>query len=118
MAAKKKLVDEKAERELTCKLNQKDLLERGDEMAGCEIAIEKLNAKMDPLKKKKKEHEKRRAVLAKAIDDGEESRTVNCQWSSDYKKNLRELKRLDTGEVVEKRALTSEERQASLDIVK
>ena len=49
--------------------------------------------------------------LVRIADAREEDRDVKCRWSYDLVTNRAELVRLDSGEIVETRALTGEERR-------
>ena len=55
-----------------------------------------------------------RREAARAARDGHESRSVECSWSRDDARALMLLFRHDTEELIESRAMTTEERQMSL----
>jgi hypothetical protein len=99
------------QRELTCKLTQDELLARGDEMANCELSIDKLKAERRGLNGQIADLSEQRGKLAKAIEDEEELRMVDCEWAEDLKQNCRVLKRLDTKQVVDTQPLTAADRQ-------
>lgn len=52
--------------------------------------------------------------LAESVKSGRESRQVECRWSRNESLGRMELARMDTGEVIESRALTPEERQIKM----
>jgi len=54
--------------------------------------------------------------LSYIVEREEEDRTVECFWRFDFMKNEKNLIREDTGEVVETKAMTDEERQIALEI--
>jgi hypothetical protein len=60
----------------------------------------------------------RRKELLRAIETGRESYEVECVESWDYKRNLIEVKRKDTGEVLDEQPMGFEERQETLAGVK
>jgi len=53
-------------------------------------------------------------LLAKVVDTGRETREVPCHWRVRQTRGIAELVRADTGETVDTRPLSSEERQAEL----
>lgn len=102
-------------RELPCALTADELLQRGDAMADCEMAIDKLKDKRSKLSKKIGEKRKERFELAEMIDRGEEVREVSCEWHEDFAKNVRRLMRMDTGGEVEQVTMTAAERQLMIE---
>ncbi len=56
------------------------------------------------------------AHIARVLRDGSELRPVDCLWKYLFPANQKELVRMDTGEVVEISAITSEERQLLLEM--
>lgn len=99
-------------RELLCDLNERELRERGDEMAAAELRAETLKAERRRLNASIREQTDRRTVLAAAIDARKELREVACEWRPDYKRKVCLLVRADTQEKLpEERDLTSEELQ-------
>jgi len=105
------------ERELPVKLNEKELLLRGDEMAECELNIEALKIERLQLNKKIKAQIDQRGKLGHTIDRGAEDRPVRCEWRPDFAKNVFRLVRLDTQEEVDTRAMTGTDRQGNLAAV-
>lgn len=53
-------------------------------------------------------------LLARVVDTGRETREVPCHWRTQHARGIAILVRADTGETVDTRPLTSEERQAEL----
>lgn len=53
-------------------------------------------------------------LLGRKVRDKAEQRAIECQRIADYKQGVMETVRLDTGEVISRRALTVEERQGQL----
>lgn len=104
------------ERELTCKLTEQELLERGDRMAEAELMIEGLKAKRKEVNAQIGQQVERRALLAHVIESGEEKRTVMCKWISDFASNAWRLVRQDNGAEVETKPMTAGDRQADLGL--
>lgn len=52
------------------------------------------------------------------IRDGAKLIEVPVEWRTDWQRNVKELVRLDTGDVVEVEALTADERQTELFVLK
>jgi chromosome segregation ATPase len=102
-------------RELPCELTDAELLQRGDAMAECEMAIDKLKDKRSKLSKKIGEKRKERFELAEVIESGEEPRDVQCKWIEDFTHNLKRLIRQDTGKEVEQATMSAAERQLSME---
>ena len=57
------------------------------------------------------------ADCARKINTGYEMRNVECELVKDFTTNTIRYQRLDTGEIVRERAMTSEERQRTLELV-
>lgn len=99
-------------RELSCKLTEEELLERGDRMAAAELAIEVLKGKRKLQNAEISAQVELRAELAHTIESGVEDRDVKCKWIGNFTTNQWALIRQDTGEEVESRAMTAQDRQA------
>jgi hypothetical protein len=56
------------------------------------------------------------AQLGECVRSGEETRTVECMERGDAKRLVIELYRVDTGELVETRPMTSQEREDALQV--
>jgi hypothetical protein len=102
------------DRELQVKLTERELLQRGDEMAEQDINIEKLKLERSEYTSKINALGKRRNELAHTIERGTEARKVRCEWVEDFAKNVLRLKRLDTGEEVDTRPMTATDRQEDI----
>lgn len=101
-------------RDLQVKLTEAELLERGDELATCELQIEALKGARSSVNADINEQIKLRTKLAHTIDRGTEERSVQCTWVEDFPKNVYRLKRNDTGEEVDTRPMTADDRTGSL----
>jgi hypothetical protein len=53
--------------------------------------------------------------LAEIVKSGVEFRAVTVEWQTDLKKGIKRLVRLDTNDVIDTKALTIEEKQATLN---
>ena len=53
---------------------------------------------------------------AHKINSGQEQRLIDCEVVKNFDLNVVRVYRLDTGEIVEERAMTTEERQRELDL--
>ena len=100
----------------TCpvKLTEPERLARGHEMAQCEVDIETLKGDRATTGRSIREQEKRRNELGHMLEVGTEPRELACTWVPDYQKNVFNLTRPDTGEVVDTRAMTAADRQGDL----
>lgn len=101
-------------RELLCKLNDTELLHRGDAMADAELRIEQIKLKRSEFGDKLKAERAMRRKLAGVIDSGEERRDVRCVWIEKFEQNCFELVRQDTGAVIDTRAMTAADRQTDM----
>lgn len=101
-------------KELPVKLTPAELLHYGDQMADCEMAIEKYKAERSRIGDAIRAEQGARLRLAKFIDDGTEPRRVLCRWIESISENCKRLIRQDTGEEVDVEALTAADRQMSL----
>lgn len=104
------------ERELPVKLSATELLERGEQMAAAELKIEEQQLERTVITTDINRAKKERARLGHVIDSGEEPRMVRCHWQEDFAKNVWRLVRQDTGEQVDTRAMTADDRQEALSI--
>jgi hypothetical protein len=75
---------------------------------------EKMNAEILPRRKRIKELETEIESLRAQVENGTEDREVFCDIVKDYKRNYVVVKRKDTGEVVEERIMTADDRQEDL----
>lgn len=115
VAEKKKL-----SRNLKCTLTPDEVRTYGMELA-------RANAARDEAEERKKEvdaqlkaeiesHQTRGLNLARKINNGYEYRDVECEMDGNYKTNTVMIRRLDTNEIIETRAMTDEERQTHLSL--
>lgn len=95
-------------------LTEAERVQRGDDMADCEVQIEALKAERSELARQVKTLEKRRNELGHALEAGTEERELRCTWEPDYPKNVFRLKRPDTGAEVDTRPMTADDRTADL----
>lgn len=101
-------------RSLPVKLNDSELLERGDGVAAAELKIEELKIVRVQLNADIREQVLIRARLCHIIDKGEENRDIACTWTGDYAHNVWHLHRDDTGEVIDRRPMVAADRQAEM----
>lgn len=101
-------------RELSCTLTESELLARGEAMADAELQIEQLKAERAGVTEQIKNQRVLRRKLAGVIDSGTEKREVRCAWIEDFVHNCFHLVRQDTGEVIDTRAMTADDRQEAL----
>jgi hypothetical protein len=71
---------------------------------------------MADLKGRHKDAQAKVKLLAEKIRTGSEVRLVECRLEKDFLANAVRIYRLDTGELVEERPMTQEERQLHLNI--
>lgn len=101
-------------RKLPVKLTEPELLKRGDEMAACELEIEKQKGVLGGVNSEIKKATKRRKELGHVIDSGTETRDVRCEWIEDFPKNVWRLVRQDTGDEVDSRPMSANDRVGKL----
>lgn len=104
---------------LPCKLTEKDKAVAAEELAtaiqqGESLELERKSALGD-LKKRKDNLLERIHNLTIKVKDGIEMRPVECELKLNHTKLTATLIRPDTGEEVETREMTLEEKQMSLD---
>lgn len=113
-------MEKRVTRILPVKLTSREVVERGQLAAQVihkidEVEREKKRVTADAKEQTDRlESELRR--LSYIVEREEEDRTVECFWRFDFMKNEKNLLRDDTGEVVETKAMTDEERQIALEI--
>jgi hypothetical protein len=101
-------------RELPCELTDAELLERGNDMAACEVAVDELKAERRRLNASIREKSDRRADLAKIIESKAETRDVPCTWEPDYDLKRYDLIRTDTKAPIEQREMPEADLQMRL----
>jgi hypothetical protein len=108
-------------RPLPCRLSDTEIAEKAKLAAG----LEQERARLDEERKQKDREYKERltgmhhrvSALLAEIREGEQYLDVEVQWRTDFRRNLKELIRLDTGAIVDTTALSAEERQGELFLV-
>lgn len=112
----------KINQHLTCKLTTDELLTKGQQIATAARDRSKLedekasNAKL--FKEKIDGLTGDIREIANVLNSGEETRLVECERIFDYSANTVTTIRLDTFERVSERAMSSDERQLEMEIVK
>lgn len=101
-------------RRLMVKLTEGEKLEYGKEQAKLLMEISELEAERRKINSQIKPKDLRVDHLALAIDSGEEEQEVECRWTFEWSEGIKYLRRLDTGEEVEKRRIEDWERQQSM----
>lgn len=100
-------------RSLSCDLTEAEVKEKADQLASTIKAREEAEAarKRDADKHKDtiKTLDGHIAGLAESVRDRSERRLVECRWERDDQARKMICHRTDTGEVIEKRAMTDEE---------
>lgn len=100
-------------RQLKCALPDWEIAHKALEIRKFELQVERIQSDARTMTKPLKE---RIAALKTEIDDGEERR-IECQEVKEFSTNSLRVIRMDTGEEIERRALTAEERQQELPLV-
>jgi hypothetical protein len=99
-------------------LTQEELLDRSRKLAKAnEDGVEIENKKKDVVSDFAAQIKKIEAVtgaLARIVSTGREYRDVKCLWTFNYTQGYKELRRLDTDEVVKHQELSQQERQGSV----
>lgn len=102
-------------RELLVPLEDKELIKKGDQLVNAEMSLTALqdekNAAVAGWNKGIKEVRTEIKTLVSELDSKKQLRTVKCFDNPDYKQNKIDTVRTDTGDVVETRAMTAEDRQ-------
>lgn len=106
------------DRNLPVALDTDTLAERGQELAQLGVDIEAAKEARKAEAKAAQDEingmEERRRQLQKLVARGSEDRPVKCHRVGNWDANLIRYIRVDTGEVVEERAMEADERQASM----
>lgn len=105
------------------KLTPEEIVEHGDSLAKANIDIEQVEKELANVKK---QYASKTAALEASISSHsmfittkEEWRDVECQWQFDFKKGIKDLVRLDTGEIIESQIkVTDNDRQKMLPLGK
>ena len=103
---------------LPCRLSNDEVRERGEKVAELHRQRDALEIKrketVDLIKAQVNEIDGQIVALCTEIIGKAEWRSVEVKREKDFKRNVEELIRVDTGEVVQTRALTPEERQVEM----
>lgn len=95
-------------RSLTCDLTQEDIRELLRENGEDRARVSELKAEAAALNKQMDGRERE-------IRSGTTKRSVLCRWSYNFTTNQATLKRTDTGDAIEQRPMTPNERQITID---
>jgi hypothetical protein len=98
---------------VTVVLNDKDKADYGLQAANHEMAITKLEEDRKVLNTSIRSHRGARHELLKAIETGEEEKTVECKVEKDFDKG--EVRYLYEGTVVEARDMEESDRQLDIE---
>lgn len=105
-------------KELECKLTSEEIRNLGVALANAIGELESLEQEkadfMADLKSRQKDARAKMKLLAEKIRSGLEVRLVECRIEKDFLANAVRAYRLDTGDLVEERPMTPEERQMML----
>lgn len=103
---------------LKCLLSDHEIRTMGQDLARSNAqkdeAEERKKAVDAQLKSEIESHATRSLSLARTINNGYQYKDVDCAMRFDYLTNTVTTVRTDTGEVIESRAMTTEERQVEL----
>lgn len=110
---------ENIQRVLPVKLTADERDERGRELSQAwddyEVIEEEKKDVSKGLTKKLRDKRADISKLSRTLKVGVEPRVVTCRWVEDFNHNVKRLVRQDTGDIVEERALTTDERQLAID---
>lgn len=105
-------------RELRCKLTEEELLDRARALANAceEVSAEERRQKeiKSDLKAQLEAKEAARAQLSAVVSAGAEYRSIDVEQVFDFETGMVTLYRTDTGEQIERRRMTEDERQMPL----
>ncbi len=105
---------------LPCVLSDAEIQARGEELAEAELARQRLvaekKAAAEAFKGPIAEQVDLISKLSKEISEEVEMRDVEVSHRPDFENGVVDVVRMDTGEVVESRAMTDEDRQITMDV--
>lgn len=108
-------------RNLAFKLTQEEIIDRAKKLAMVEDELIQLEVKRkmasDEFKDLKKDLDSKRRTLSRAVVDGQDFRPTDCEWKPDWKKNEKQLIRLDTNEIVSSITMTAEDLQRQFNFM-
>lgn len=109
---------EKTTRNLNCDLTEEEVSTYSNELARITTEQEGLEDEKKSVMSGYKDKIDRCVLdmrtLARKIQTRKEMRDVECRWTFDFSKARATLKRIDTLEIIEERAMTAEELQIEL----
>jgi hypothetical protein len=105
-------------RELVCQLNDTEVLERGEQMAACELRAQEIKNERKRVNAALREQTDKREQLAAVIEARKETREVVCRWEPDWKRKVWLLRRSDTKDALEERAMSEADLQQRLPLAK
>ena len=105
-------------RDLPVQLTEEDLAQKAKELADAELKVDALKEEAKGLNSQKRAAEGHRLELAHIVESGHEERQVPCRWIEHIEENCKRLVRQDTGGVVHEEALTAEDHQGALNLVR
>jgi cell fate (sporulation/competence/biofilm development) regulator YmcA (YheA/YmcA/DUF963 family) len=104
---------------LRVKLTHEERLAKGSALVHAMAEIDALADELSEIKKshgaRKKKVEERIDKLRTDVEHGSEERSVVCEEVRDFQRNIVLIRRTDTGEAIEERAMEVDERQLELD---
>jgi hypothetical protein len=110
--------ESKVAKHLQCKLTELEYRTMGQELARANAQAEDVEMKKKAidadLKGQIEAHVSHAMTLSRTINNGYQYKDVDCVMRFDYLSNVVVTTRLDTGEVIDSRAMTTEERQVEL----
>lgn len=108
----------KTTKKLPVRLSDDEVIERGKQLVENIRKTGKAESEREAENKKRKaEIEALELITSKLVDiveKGEEDRDVECELKKDFERGVVTVVRLDTGEVVETRPMTPDERQEEM----
>jgi len=112
-------LDDRAEtRSLKVELTDEEFVERAMELVKCDQRIETLEQERknsnEEFKRKIGTLLNRKYELHRAIQEVEEFRDIDCEWTENWDQKCWELQRLDNREVIDTRAMSAEDLQGSI----
>jgi hypothetical protein len=102
-------------RKLMCKLTEQERAAKGVEMGRTVVEIEQIETRVSEInadKRKKKGHLNQ---LGHVLDAGEELREIECEREPDFAAQVFLIKRIDTGEVIDRQTMGKDDLQTPLN---
>lgn len=115
---KEKKLTKKVTKSLPCKLTEEEVLKYGREMARALSERDRIQSELDGIKSEYKAKISEQTALIEKfsvrVHSGIESRDVECEETKNWTKINVEVKRLDTGSVIESRPMREDEKQMEM----